>query len=977
MDGACLGLGSRNRRRDPGLWGHSGLPMGTVYNQPMMPLTFAQRQALERSGCEIRVGDIDRVLYATDASIYRVEPSAVALPQDAIQCSAVVRAAAEAGIGVTPRGGGTGLTGGAIGEGLIIDASPYMRAMEPLDRESRMIRVGAGVVLDRLNRVLAPDGLWFGPDVATSSRATLGGMIANNSSGAHAPVYGTTADHVEAIEVVLADGSLAWVGRGRDDLEALRRQAAEAVVKQRTEIESRLPANLIKSRPGYDFHRFLTDPSDLVALIAGSEGTLGLITSAILRVVPRPTQKGLGVVCFSSVSEAMLAMPELARLKPAAVEHLDLPVFGQSRGRLEFDGARSLLELDQRPCQSLLLVEFFDDVDDPLAELAKMSLGDRIVICGDEAEREMVWQLRRAGLSLVTSCVGPAKPTTIIEDACVRSEDLGAFVEGMKAIVDEFGGVTSFYGHAASGLLHIRPTLDLHLEEDVSKLREVAEATSSLVRRFGGSLAGEHGVGIARTEFLSDHLGSELIELTAEVKEIFDPRGVMNPGKIVNTGRWAMDRDLRLGPGSELPLPFDSLSAFVEKDRSFVGNLEQCNGCGGCRKDSPTMCPTYVATSDEMHSTRGRANVLRAALEGRFDGGVAGPQLAEALGSCLSCKACKRECPAGVDLALLKAESLQARHRLQGPSLVDRVIGRSDLLGKFGSLMAPLSNAVIGSRISRRLMQRMLGLDAGRSLPSYARQRFDHWFDRRTGRSRGSRGRVILWDDTWVRYHEPDVGRAAVEVLEAAGFEVILAQGRRCCGRPAVSRGLLEEAREFGRHNVALLHSMEEAPIIFLEPSCWSTFVDEYRQFEIEGADEIAERCVLFEDFVLGLLGNDPEALPLDSLDARAVIHGHCHAKALADAGTLPGLLAQVPGLETKALDTGCCGMAGAFGMMLSNQDLSRAVAEPLIQQIDALPEDTLVVTAGTSCRHQVRDLTGRVCLHPAEVLAKAITGRP
>ena len=942
----------------------------------MMSLTSAQRQALERSGCEIRTTDLDRVLYATDASIYRVAPSAVALPRDASQCSAVVRAAADAGMGITPRGAGTGLTGGAIGEGLIVDISRRLTDIEPMDRESRLIRVGAGVVLDRLNRALAPEGLWFGPDVATSSRATLGGMIANNSSGAHAPVYGTTADHVEALEVVLADGTLAWVGRGRHGFEALRHQAAEAVLKQRTEIERRLPANLVKRRPGYDFHRFLTDPSNLVALIAGSEGTLGLITSAILRVVPYPTRKGLGVIFFSSVTEAMFAMPELQRLRPAAVEHLDLPVFGQSRGRLEFAAARALLELDEYPCQSLLLVEFFDDVEDRLHQLARLGLGDRVVICQGEAEQEMVWQLRRAGLSLVTSCIGAAKPTTIIEDACVRPEDLGAFVDGMKAIMAEYGGTTSFYGHAASGLLHIRPTLDLHRTEDIARLRQAAEATSSLVSRFGGSLAGEHGVGIARTEFLPDHLGPELIELGAEVKTVFDPRGVMNPGKIVDTGRWKMDRDLRLGPGSELSLPFAPLSAFVEKDRSFVGNLEQCNGCGGCRKDLPTMCPTFAATGDEVLSTRGRANVLRAALEGRFDGGVAGTELAEALGSCLSCKACKRECPSGVDLALLKAETLQARHRVRGLSLADRVIANSDLLGRLGSQMAPFSNAVVGLRPIRRLMQWLLGLDAGRSLPPFARERFDRWFDQRLDwKTARDRGQVILWDDTWVRYHEPAVGRAAVEVLEAAGFEVVLAEGRRCCGRPAASRGLLEEARELGRHNVALLHSMAEAPIVFLEPSCWSTFVDEYRQFEIEGADEIARRCVLFEDLILALLDADPEALPLKFVETQAAIHGHCHTKALADPASVERLLGHVPGLDARHLETGCCGMAGAFGMMAANQELSRAVAEPLVQHIAPLSSDAIVVAAGTSCRHQVRDLTGRDCLHPAEVLARALTG--
>ncbi len=949
--------------------------MGTVYNQPMTSLTSTQRQALVSTGCEIRTRDLDRVLYATDASIYSVNPAAVAFPRDTLQCAAIVRAAAEAGISVTPRGAGTGLAGGAVGEGLVIDVSAHLRAIGTLDRETGTIEVGPGVVLDRLNQVLARDGMMFGPDVATSSRATLGGMIANDSSGAHAPVYGTTADHVEALQVVLADGSIGWVGRGREGFEPLRIQAADAVLRHRDLIELRLPADLVKRRPGYDFHRFMNDPSNLAALMAGSEGTLGVITSALLRVVPQPSERGLGVICFSSVAEAMAATVELAGLEPAAIEHLDRPVFGQTEGRLGFAAARFLLGLDEHPCESLLLVEFFEDVEDRLAQLAGMDLGDRIIVCANDAEQELVWDLRRSGLSLVTSCVGAAKPAPAVEDACVRPEDLPAFVEGMQAIIGKDVGASSFYGHAASGLLHIRPILDLHTQEDVGRLRDVTEAVSSLVRRFGGSIAGEHGVGIARTEFLPEHLGPELIELSAEVKEFFDPAGVLNPGKIVDTGRWRVDRDLRQGAGSTINLPFDPISAFVEKDRSFVGNLEQCNGCGDCLKDAPTMCPTYAATGDEVLSTRGRANVLLAALEGRLEDGISGPDLTEALGSCLSCKACKRECPSGVDLALLKAESLQARHRLQGPSLADRVIAWSDLLGKFGSAMAPFSNTVIGSKITRRLMQRMLGLDAERSLPPFSRQRFDRWFDRRTDRRGGHRGRVILWDDTWVRYHEPGVGRAAVEVLEAAGFEVVLAEGRRCCGRPAASRGLLEQARDLGRHNVALLRSMGEAPTIFLEPSCWSMFADEYRQFEIEGADEIAQRCVLFEDFVLSLLDADPEALPLGSLDAQAAIHGHCHSKALADAGTLPRLLAHVPDLKARPLETGCCGMAGAFGLMAANQDLSRAVADPLIRQITTLPEDALVVAAGTSCRHQVRDLTGRDCLHPAELLARALTG--
>ncbi|MCD4748655.1 MAG: FAD-binding oxidoreductase [Thermoanaerobaculales bacterium] len=428
-------------------------------------MSSAQKRSLSSTSCDTRFDDLTRVLYATDASIYRVAPGAVAFPADPEKCAAVVRAAAQSGLGITPRGAGTGLTGGALGEGLVVDLARHLWEVRSFDPEGRTIEVGAGVILDELNRVLEPHDLWFGPDVATSSRATLGGMIANNSSGAHAPVYGTTADHVEALEVVLADGSTAWVGRGRDGFEGLRTQSEEVVRRHRREIERRLPANLVKRRPGYDFQRFLSDPSDLAGLMAGSEGTLGIITTAILRVVPLPRRRGLGVVFFRLVSDAMQAMMELVSLEPAAVEHLDRLVFDQSRGRLAFAAARSFLRLDEKPCESLLLVEFFDEADDRLSELVGLGIGERCVICADEGERELVWHLRRAGLSLVTSCVGPAKPMTIIEDSCVRPRDLAAYVAGMEGILESLGLEASFYGHAASGLLHVRPTLDLHRVE--------------------------------------------------------------------------------------------------------------------------------------------------------------------------------------------------------------------------------------------------------------------------------------------------------------------------------------------------------------------------------------------------------------------------------------------------------------------------------------------------------------------------------
>jgi len=573
----------------------------------------------------------------------------------------------------------------------------------------------------------------------------------------------------------------------------------------------------------------------------------------------------------------------------------------------------------------------------------------------------------------VTGCTGPAKPAACIEDVCVRPERLPEYVRGLREILDPEGLEASFYGHAASGELHVRPKLDLHNAEDVVKLRRVADAVSDLCLRFGGSLAAEHGVGIARTEYLADHLGPRLVEATRSIKELFDPQGLLNPGKIVDTGRYRIDTDLRLSDGYALELPFQPGVGFVEKDGSFVGNLEQCNGCGGCRKAGPTMCPTFIATGEEIMSTRGRANTIRATLEGRFSAGLGAAELELALSNCLSCKACKRECPSNVDLALLKAELLHARHRLQGVPLVDRVIAAADRLGRLGSAVAPLANAVLGLGVTRKIMQALLGINAERSLPRFASERFDRWFLRRdSGPGAAGRGRVILWDDTWVRYHEPGVGRAAVEVLEAVGLEVALERSRRCCGRPAMSRGLLDEARRLGEHNVGLLSDGCD-PIVFLEPSCYSMFVDDYRQLGIGGAERVAERCRLFEDLMLELLEDEPDAVTFSGDGLRVAVHGHCHAKALTQAGATGRLMARVPGAEARVIESGCCGMAGAFGLLAEHDHVSREVAGPLGEAVQALHPGTRVVAAGTSCRQQLEDLVGERPLHMAEVLALAL----
>jgi len=945
------------------------------YNPEMTSeLTPQQRHALKATGCEVRSDDLTRVLYSTDASIYKIEPMAVAFPRNSEETGRLLAAAADADLEITPRGAGTGLAGGAVGSGLVVDLARQNQSISDFDPDRRIIRVGPGVVLDRLNDHLAPHNLWFGPDVATSSRATLGGMIGNNSSGAHAPVYGTTVDHVVALEVALADGRVAWIGRDHEGLAGLSEETDILVAENRAEISNRFPPGLAKRWPGYAFDRALAFPGDLSRVITGSEGTLAAVTGAVLSLSPRPGHRSLGVLFFSSISEAMRAGVEVASLEPAAVEHIDRILLDQTMGQRAFAAARDLLDLDDRPAESILLIEFFDDDGERLAALDDLGLGERRLVLEDAPRQQLVWGLRKAGLSLLTGRAGPAKATACIEDVCVRPDRLPDYVDGLREIMRPLGLEASYYGHAASGELHVRPVLDLHDAGDLEKLRLVSGEVSELCREFKGSLAAEHGVGIARTEYLEEHLGPELTGASRRLKEIFDPRGLMNPGKIVDSGRFTIDGDLRLGIGSTLEPQLVGQLGFVDRDHSFVANLEQCNGCGGCLKQTPTMCPTFAATGDEALSTRGRANTIRASLEGRFNPvWTASNELQQILKSCLSCKACRTECPSNVDLAALKAELLATKHDERGASFFDRLVAASDLLGRAGTSMPRIANALLGFRPFRLILERLLDLSSDAPLPPFDRHRFDTWFRRRPQPSPPARGRVLLWDDTWTRYHESRIGRAAVKVLEAMGYEIDLVHGRKCCGRPAASRGLLAEVRRLGEHNLALLENGLE-PVVFLEPSCYSVFVDEYRQLGLDGAEEVADRCVLIEDLVLQAIQDSGVTSTRWAAGLRKIaVHGHCHAQALADSDSIVRLLAAIPNLEPLPLETGCCGMAGAFGMLESNRELSRAVARPLINVIEELPTDTEVAAAGTSCRHQILALTGVEAIHPIEAIAAAL----
>jgi FAD/FMN-containing dehydrogenase/Fe-S oxidoreductase len=970
-------------------------------------MTSAQEKKIRQTGCDARFDNLTRQLYATDASIYQIEPLGVAFPRNAWEASAVIRAAADAGVPVTPRGAGTSLVGNAIGEGLIVEFSRYNRQISDLDLENRSVQVGAGVVLDQLNDFLKPQGFCFGPDVATSSRATLGGMIANNSSGAHCPIYGTTADHVISLEIVMADGRVEKIGPTYESLSGEREEIKKLVSTAGAEMAERWPPGLIKRWPGYGIERFLRAPNDLTNILAGSEGTLAAIFSAELKISPSPVEKGLGLIFFQSVDEAMQATVELLDLKPAAIEHIDRPLLDQTKHQLHFQAARALLEFDTKPCEAILIVEFYEQVAERLAILKSRKIGIRKKTLTDPAQMNLVWSVRKSGLSLLTGCIGPAKPVAFIEDAAVRPAQLPDYVRDLQAIMKPLGLEASYYGHAASGLLHVRPVLNLRSPTDLKKFRQVANQVSALVRQFKGSLSAEHGVGIARTEYMREQLGDGLLETLRKIKRLFDPKNTFNPGKIFEDGRHRIDNHLRENFTRPLALPFQPMLAFAFKDHSFTGNLEQCNGCGGCLKHSDVMCPTFMATHDEVMSTRGRANILRAALHLRLNGHdpLNSAELDAALANCLSCKGCTQECPSNVNLALLKTEMLYARWQRDGLPLRERILSNVDLLGKLGCLMPSLANGILGAKPVRLAMEKTLGISSRRSLPHYAKQRFDKWFakhcrasvsDTTAFRKNGlqNRGPIILWDDTFVRYHEPHVGIAAVKVLEALGFKVSLAKKRSCCGRPAFSQGSLDAAAKLAKHNVAQLSILNSqvatAPILFLEPSCWSMFVEDYRELKVENAEKLAARCFLFEKFVDDLLTREPSALAFRNVTAlnshvpttasqgrdefaKIAIHPHCHAKSILDPAFMMRLAERLPGRRATVLDTACCGMAGAFGALEEKYDLSVQVAQRLLDRIDQQPAGTEIVASGTSCRHQIGDLTNIQPKHMAELLAEAL----
>jgi FAD/FMN-containing dehydrogenase/Fe-S oxidoreductase len=954
---------------------------------------------------EVRFDAADRWLYATDASLYQVEPIGVVLPRTVDDLAACVRIAGEMGVPVVPRGAATSLSGQTIGQGLILDLSKYLNRVGIVDRDRMTVKVEPGVVLDRLNAHLRPLGLMFGPDVSTGDRATLGGMIGNNSAGARSLKYGKTVDHVRSLDVVLDDGTLATFGPvGSKELEAvcarpdragrLHKAVRDVVARHKGAIVEHFP-KILRRVSGYNLDEFVPglpvrapgwvdDPwaFNLARLIVGSEGTLAVIAGAEVRVVPIPPAQGLVILSFATIPAALDRLAEIIATGPAAVEMVDRMMLDLAASNPDY--ARSLSFAEGRPA-AVLAAQFYADSQAELADraedLARKFRGQPGVLgvrqSLTESAKDDFWKIRKAGVSLLMGMLGDAKPVAFVEDTAVDPAKLPAFYDRFVAIMARHGTHGACYGHADVGCLHIRPVINVKTEAGVDQLRGIAREVSDLVVEFGGSMSGEHGDGLARSGWNAKLFGPEVYAAFAEVKRAFDPDDRMNPGKVVASPD--PGESLRIGPAYRAVEPEHTAFDFSSQG-GFARAVEMCSGVGACRKNGGgTMCPSYMVTLDEKDTTRARANTLRLVMSGEIPSdGLASEALDASLDLCLSCKACKTECPSNVDMAKLKAESLYQKYKGRPVPIGSLLMANIHHLSRVGSRTAPLANATIQSPAFRWLLEKVAGIDRRRTLPTFAFDDLRRWFRRHQPDPRaGIRGTVVLMDDCFTTHNNPQVGRAAVRVLEAGGYRVELA-GLGCCGRPAISKGLLDEARTLARENVARLvgHARAGTPILGCEPSCLLTLVDEYRDFRLgPDADVVAKAARLVDSFV-----GDRQAMPeldLEPGEETVLLHGHCQQKALVGTAGTVAALKRVEGLTVKELDSGCCGMAGSFGYELGHYEMSGALANRVLLPAAQAEPTSRLVAPGFSCRSQVHGLAGLDALHPIEVIANRLRPAP
>ncbi len=926
-----------------------------------------------------------RLLYSTDASIYQIEPIGVVVPRHKADVQAVIEIANKLNVTVLPRGGGTSLAGQTVGHSIVLDFSKYMQNVLEVNKEELWCRVQPGLVQDELNAYVRGMGLQFGPDTSTSNRATIGGMIGNNSAGAHSLTYGKTLDHVIELTVLLADGSEAVLKDVSaeavqtfsrvDSIEGpAYREVLRLTQQHKDEILDRYP-KIMRRVSGYNLDEFVKpQPFNLSRMLVGSEGTLATVVEAKMRLVPKPKWTAMDVIHFDDDNEALECAQVILQTRPYAMESTDKMVLNLARGNIE--QSRRLSFVQGNP-DSLLMVEYAgeteEDVRDQVYKLEEVRKREKIGYAATLAfkpqEVKAIWGVRKAGLGLLLGIKGDKKPIAFVEDTAVEPAKLPEFIRRFKEVVARHDTVAGYYGHCSVGCMHIRPLINLKEVSEKEKMVSIANDITDLVLEFNGALSGEHGDGLARSHFNAKLFGPALYDAFRQVKRAFDPKNLMNPGKIVDAP--AMTESLKISPQYKPWEPRTTLD--FAGQGGFARSVEMCSGMGECRKKlDGTMCPSYMGTLDEEHSTRGRANALRNAISGQApQEEFTGKRLYEVMDLCLECKACKAECPSNVDMAKLKYEFLDHYHRANGLPLRNRMFGAIEKVNRIGSALAPLSNWIANSGINRWLMEIVAGIDRRRPLPRFAGETFAEWFGKHQAAGDGSRGEVLLFHDTFNNFNTPNVAIAATRFLEKSGYRVLLAD-KKCCGRPMISKGMLAEAKENAAWNVDQLAPYAEkgTPIVGLEPSCLLTLRDEYPEFvRTPAAKNVAENSFLFDEFVMREHGEGRLVLQSKRNGKKALLHGHCHQKALVGTASTVAMLKNA-GYEVSEIDSGCCGMAGSFGFEKEHYDLSTKIGNRrLVPAVKTADADVEIVAPGISCRQQIDHLASRKAKHPAELL--------
>jgi len=1004
-----------------------------VLPSPTEPLDRGLRGLANVMEGEVRLGLHDRMLYATDASLYQVEPLGVVIPTSVEDAARAVRYCFENRIPMLPRGGGTSLAGQCTNRAVVIDLSVHCRSVGPVDVAARTITVEPGITIDDLNDRIGASGLFFAPDPATSRHANVGGCIGNNAAGARSILFGRTSENVVSIRAALADGEVVEFGPGTSFTSPRVRLITLAVCRIVAEyaalIEARFPKT-VRRNAGYGLDMVLMQmkaggwrigdavPSDAAAgvgkvdadpewlrkvnlahLLCGSEGTLAMTVGATLTLRPKPAFKGLAVLGFSDLDASIAAVMPILETKPSAVELLDDTVIDLARGNAEYARYVELMPTPVNgPLKAVLYVEYFGAT---AAEVEERNQALLMRVPGVPHQWHTnapamlnAWKLRKAGEPLLHGVPGDRKPITFVEDNAIPVERLSEFVRRLRAMVEAHGTRAAFYAHASVGVLHVRPLIDIHNENDRVIMREIAVATADLAKELGGVMSGEHGDGRIRGPMLERYFGPEIMAAFRKIKAVFDPHDLLNPGNIVEPGPVASITELlrvEPTPGRPIGVPVGLETYFDYSDQHGLdGAVEMCNGAGVCRKkQGGTMCPSYMALLDERHSTRGRGNALRLAITGQLTAGPdsegrwSDPETIRTLDLCLSCKACKTECPSNVDISRLKAEYTAQRYRAKGAPFAARVMGAIRTLNRAGAMMPGMANRVNGLGPVRALIGKVLGLHPKRSVPQFSRSLKRVWPGGQNDGLGGGQPTVMLFGDCFSMFNESHIGVAAAKVLRAFGYRIVLADAG-CCGRAKASMGLLPEAvgeisATIGRLEAAIAKENPVA-VLFLEPSCLSAVKDDWRQLKMpvsaERRAEIAKKSWLVEQFLEARWESHPTRAQFETerLKGKVLLHGHCHQKALWGVESSSLLLARVVGPLLRTLDTGCCGMAGSFGYTMERFDLSMKIGElALLPAARAMAAGDVLVAPGTSCRHQVHDGAGVRAIHPVEFLASLL----